>query len=291
MSLKNVDVPWMIEEMVGRNPATLFTHKKHQYGSVLLKAENLTLPCAGGGYLLDHVSFELREGEVLGLYGLMGAGRSDLLECLAGARPQASGSIWLDDELVKVKTVTERIQAGLVLVPEDRQRDSIVPTLSVMDNMLLASLKKYIRVMFLSPSQERTASSSQIRELSIRVAGMQQPITALSGGNQQKVVVAKGLLTHPKVLLLDEPTRGIDVGAKSEISEIINRLAAQKFGVIFVSSELKEVLAMSDRILVMSKGKITGEFTAQEATEEKLVTASAIGQGPSNGGNRHESGK
>jgi erythritol transport system ATP-binding protein len=178
-----------------------------------------------------------------------------------------------------------------VLVPEDRQRDSIVPTLSVMDNMLLASLKKYIRVMFLSPSQERTASSSQIRELSIRVAGMQQPITALSGGNQQKVVVAKGLLTHPKVLLLDEPTRGIDVGAKSEISEIINRLAAQKFGVIFVSSELKEVLAMSDRILVMSKGKITGEFTAQEATEEKLVTASAIGQGPSNGGNRHESGK
>lgn len=122
------------------------------------------------------------------------------------------------------------------------------------------------------------------------MASSQQPITALSGGNQQKVVVAKGLLTQPKVLLLDEPTRGIDVGAKSEISEIINRLAAQKFGVIFVSSELKEILAMSDRILVMSKGKITGEFTHHEATEEKLVAASAIGHGPSNGGNLHGSG-
>jgi erythritol transport system ATP-binding protein len=176
------------------------------------------------------------------------------------------------------------------LVPEDRQRDSIVQPLSVMDNMLLASLKKYIKGGLLSPSKENTAIDAQIKDLSIRVANPQQPITALSGGNQQKVVVAKGLLTQPKVLLLDEPTRGIDVGAKSEISEIINRLAAQKYGVIFVSSELKEILAMSDRILVMSKGKITGEFTHQEATEEKLVAASAIGHGPSNGGNHLESG-
>jgi len=151
-------------------------------------------------------------------------------------------------------------------------------------------LRKYLRGIFLVPSQEKSATDSQIKDLSIRVANSQQPITALSGGNQQKVVVAKGLLTHPRVLLLDEPTRGIDVGAKSEIFAIINRLAAQKYGVIFVSSELKEVLAMSDRILVMSKGKITGEFTHQEATEEKLVAASAIGHGPSNGGNHHGSG-
>jgi erythritol transport system ATP-binding protein len=174
-------------------------------------------------------------------------------------------------------------------VPEDRQRDSIVPTLSVMDNMLLASLKKYLRGIFLSLSKEKEAVDSQIKSLSIRAASPQQPITALSGGNQQKVVVAKGLLTQPKVLLLDEPTRGIDVGAKSEISEIINKLAEQNYGVIFVSSELKEILAMSDRVLVMSKGKITGEFTHQEATEEKLVAASAIGHGPINGGNHHDS--
>ena len=288
--VKNVNVPWMIEEMVGRNPATLFTREERQLGNVLLKAENLTLPRSGGGYLLDHISFELCEGEVLGFYGLMGAGRSDLVECLTGARPQATGNIWLEGELVTATTITERIQAGFVLVPEDRQRDSLVPTLSVMDNMLLASLKKYLRGIFLTPAKEKSASDSQIKDLSIRVANSQQPITALSGGNQQKVVVAKGLLTQPKVLMLDEPTRGIDVGAKSEISEIINQLAAQKYGVIFVSSELKEVLAMSDRILVMSKGRITGEFTHQKATEEKLVAASAIGHGPSNGGNHNGSG-
>ena len=289
--VKNVNLSWMIENMVGRNPATLFTREERPLGGVLLKTENLVLPRSSGGYLLDHVSFELREGEVLGFYGLMGAGRSDLVECLAGARPQATGSIWLDGQPVTATTVLERIQSGFVLIPEDRQHDSLVPTLSVMDNMLLASLKKYLRGIFLAPSQEKSATDSQIKDLSIRVANSQQPITALSGGNQQKVVVAKGLLTHPRVLLLDEPTRGIDVGAKSEIFAIVNRLAAQKYGVIFVSSELKEVLAMSDRILVMSKGKVTGEFTHQEATEEKLVAASAIGHGPSNGGNHHGSGK
>jgi erythritol transport system ATP-binding protein len=257
---------------------------------VYLKVENLTLPRSGGGYLLDHISFELREGEILGFYGLMGAGRSDLVDCLAGALPQATGSIWLDGEPVTATTISGRIQSGFVLVPEDRQRDGLVPTLSVMDNMLLPSLEKYLRGILLSPSQEKSATDSQINNLSIRVADPQQPITALSGGNQQKVVVAKGLLTHPMVLLLDEPTRGIDVGAKSEIFEIMNRLAAQNYGVIFVSSELKEILAMSDRILVMSKGKITGEFTYQEATEEKLVTASAIGHSSSNRGNHNGSG-
>jgi erythritol transport system ATP-binding protein len=289
--IRNVDVTWMIENMVGRNPATLFTHKERQLGNVLLKAENLTLSRSGGGYLLDHVTFELQEGEVLGFYGLMGAGRSDLVECLTGARPQATGEIWLQGKKVTTSTISGRIKSGFVLVPEDRQRDSIVPTLSVQDNMLLASLRKCMKRIFISPKKEKQATESQISNLSIRVANPQQPITALSGGNQQKVVVAKGLLTQPKVLLLDEPTRGIDVGAKSEISEIINRLAEQNFGVIFVSSELKEILAMSDRILVMSKGKITGEFTHREATEEKLVAASAIGHGSSNGGNQHGTGE
>jgi erythritol transport system ATP-binding protein len=287
---KNINVPWLIEKMVGRNPANLFTRKEHQLGKVLLKVENLTLPRTGGGYLLDHVFFELREGEILGFYGLMGAGRSDLVDSLAGARPQATGSIQLDGKPVTATTISERIKSGFVLVPEDRQRYGLVQTLSVMDNMLLASLRRYTKGFFLARKEEKSASDQQIKELSIRVANPRQPITALSGGNQQKVVVAKGLLTQPKVLLLDEPTRGIDVGAKSEIFEIMNRLAEQRYGVIFVSSELKEILAMSDRILVMSKGAITGEFTHQEATEEKLVAASAIGHGPSNGGNRHAAG-
>ena len=282
-----VNVSWLIEKMVGRNPAALFTRAERKLGEVLLKVDDLTLPRAGGGYLLDHVSFELREGEILGFYGLMGAGRSDLVDCLAGARPQAFGKIWLNGAPVTSKTVSERIQAGFVLVPEDRQRYGLVQTLSVMDNMLLSSLKNYLKGIFLARKQEMEAAHRQVKELSIRVASVQQPITSLSGGNQQKVVVGKGLLTQPKVLLLDEPTRGIDVGAKSEIFEIMSRLATQKYGVIFISSELKEILAMSDRILVMSKGSITGEFTHQEATEEKLVAASAIGHGPMNRGNHH----
>jgi erythritol transport system ATP-binding protein len=280
-----VNVSWLIEKMVGRNPAALFTRKEHKLGRVLLKVEDLTLPRLGGGYVLDHVSFDLHEGEILGFYGLMGAGRSDLVDCLAGAHLQTAGKIWLNSALISSKNVAERIDAGFVLVPEDRQRYGLIQTLSVMDNMLLASLKNYLKRSFLVRKQEKSATEGQIKELSIRVANSQQPITSLSGGNQQKVVVAKGLLTKPKVLLLDEPTRGIDVGAKSEIFEIMSRLALQGYGVIFVSSELKEILAMSDRILVMSKGAVTGEFSHDEASEEKLVAASAIGHGPSNGGN------
>ncbi|HEY3310022.1 MAG TPA: sugar ABC transporter ATP-binding protein [Anaerolineales bacterium] len=279
-----INVSWLIEKMVGRNPAALFRRKERQLGNVLLKVEDLTLPRAGGGYVLNHVSFDLRQGEILGFYGLMGAGRSDLVACLAGARPMATGKVFLDGRPVESQSISERINAGFVLVPEDRQRLGLVQTLSVLDNMLLASLKNYLKGIFLVRKQEKDVTQGQIKELSIRVANAQQPITSLSGGNQQKVVVAKGLLTKPRVLLLDEPTRGIDVGAKSEIFEIMNRLATQKYAVIFVSSELKEVLAMSDRILVMSKGAITGEFSHEEATEEKLVAASAIGHGPSLGG-------
>lgn len=277
-----VNVSWLIEKMVGRNPAALFTRRERPLGEVLLKVENATLLRPGGGYILDHVSFELQEGEILGFYGLMGAGRSDLVDYLAGAKPQTTGTIWLKGKQVQAGTISERIESGFVLVPEDRQRFGLVPTLSVMDNMLLASLKNYLKGMFLARKSEKESTTAKIKELSIRVASAQQPITSLSGGNQQKVVVAKGLLTRPKVLLLDEPTRGIDVGAKSEIFEIMNRLAEQGYGVIFVSSELKEILAMSDRILVMSKGAVTGEFTHTEATEEKLVAASAVGHGPLN---------
>jgi len=277
---ENIDVSWIIEKMVGRNPASLFTRGEHAIGDVLLRVENLTLPRVGGGYVLDHVSFDLHRGEILGFYGLMGAGRSDLVDCLAGSRAGATGKVWLAGEEMKATTVSERIQAGLVLVPEDRQREGLVQTLSVAHNMLLASLRRYLNRFFLVRRKENQAVTDLIKDLRIRVADPQQPITSLSGGNQQKVVVAKSLLTHPKVLMLDEPTRGIDIGAKSEIFEIMSRLAKDGYGVIFISSELKEVLAMSDRILVMSKGAITGEFARGEATEERLVAASAVGHGP-----------
>ncbi|HVO71294.1 MAG TPA: sugar ABC transporter ATP-binding protein [Aggregatilineaceae bacterium] len=278
-----IDVPWIIERMVGRSQASLFVRQDHAIGEPILQVEDLTLPRPGNGYFVDHVSFELHQGEILGLYGLMGAGRSDLLDCLAGLRPQATGKIRLSGQEVKALKVSERIRAGIVLVPEDRQRDGLVPTLSVSHNMLLASLRKYLNGFFLGAKKQKVAVARMIKDLSIRVTTPQQLITSLSGGNQQKVIVAKGLLTTPKVLMMDEPTRGIDVGAKSEIFEIMSRLAVEGYGILFVSTELQEILGMSDRILVMSKGAITGEFMREEATEEKLVAASAIGHGLANG--------
>jgi erythritol transport system ATP-binding protein len=280
----DISVPWIIEKMVGKNPAALFARTAHEAGDVLMKVEDLTLPRPGGGYVVDHVSFELHAGEILGLYGLMGAGRSDLVDCLAGGRPESSGKVWLNDRPVIGASVPQRIDDGIVLVPEDRQREGLVQTMSVHDNILLASLRSYLTGFYLAPKKEKSAVKEMVQRLSIRVANVSQPITSLSGGNQQKCVVAKALLTAPKVLMLDEPTRGIDVGAKSEIFEITSRLAEQGYGVIFISTELKEVLAMSDRILVMSKGAITGEFSREEATEEKLVAASAVGHGPVSAG-------
>ena len=276
----DVDVAWIIEQMVGRSPASLFSRTEHDVGEVLLQVKDITLPRLGGGFLLDRVSFEVRAGEILGFYGLMGAGRTELMEVLAGVRPEATGEVVLESRDLARATVAERIDAGIVLVPEDRKTVGLVSTLSVAHNMVLSSLKRYLHRFYLSPAKERGAVAGMIEDLSVRVADSNNNIGSLSGGNQQKVVVAKGLLTEPKVLLLDEPTRGIDVGAKSEIFQIMSRLAKEGFGIIFVSSELKEVMAMSDRILVLSKGAIVAEFQGAEASEKELVDASAIGHGP-----------
>jgi erythritol transport system ATP-binding protein len=177
----------------------------------------------------------------------------------------------VDGRAVDRLSTAERIRAGLVLVPADRQREAIVPALSVRENMLLAST----RGLYLSPAVERLSASQMLRKLDIRAPGLDSPITALSGGNQQKVVLARYLLTSPKVLLLDEPTRGVDVGARAGIYAVIRRLAADGMAVLFASSELQEVLALATRILVMAGGRITGQFTAPLVTEEALVAAAA----------------
>jgi erythritol transport system ATP-binding protein len=278
--VSQVNISWIIEKMVGRNPAGFFARRAHEIGGELLRVENIALPRPGGGFYVDHVSFTLHTGEILGIYGLMGAGRSELFECLSGLHPEAGGEIFLSGKKVTAPQVEKRIQQGIVLIPEDRQQAGIVQTMSVSDNMILASLRRYTKRGVLSFSQAGRQVLQMIKDLSVKVSSPQQPITALSGGNQQKVVVGKGLLTEPKVFIMDEPTRGIDVGAKSDMFEIMNMLARQGYGVLFASSELKEVLAMADRILVMSKGKITGEMLSKEATEEALVAASAVGHGP-----------
>jgi erythritol transport system ATP-binding protein len=269
-----INVNWIVEKMVGRDTASFFHHEEHERGASLLEVSNLTLPKARGTEgLLSDISFTLCAGEILGIYGLMGAGRTELFECLMGMRSGYTGELWLNGKPVTGQIVADRIAQGMMLVPEDRQRQGLVQTLSVAGNITLANLSKFTKRFFLSHPDEAREVRRLIGELGIKTSNAQQLITALSGGNQQKVVVAKALLTAPQVLLLDEPTRGIDVGAKAEMFEIMRRLAKAGLGVIFSSSELMEVLALADRILVLSKGKITGEFDRAQATEAALVAA------------------
>lgn len=278
--MSEVDLPWIIERMVGRESRATYQPPQHEIKDEVLRVEGLTLPrSAGTGYLLDNVSFSLRAGEILGIYGLTGSGRTELFECLMGLYPHAKGEVSLGGKRVAGCPLNERIKLGLMLIPEDRQREGLIADLSVSQNMLLASLNRYLKGFYLSKRKERDNVYRLVRELAIKVSNIDFPVSSLSGGNQQKVVVGKALLTGPKVLLMDEPTRGIDVGAKEEIFALMRYLAMSGLGIIFVSTELKEILTAADRILVMSKGRITKEFMHDEATQQALIEASAIGHG------------
>ena len=274
-----VDVAWIVEKMTGRTADGGVPSGPHAEpagaGPPTLSVEGLSLE-----ERLDGVSFTARAGEILGFYGLMGAGRTELFEALIGLRRVRHGSIACEGRAITHLGIPERIHAGLALVPEERRAAGIVPTLSVRENIALAQ----IHGLYLSPAAERRSAAELVRELNIRAASLEQPITSLSGGNQQKVVLSRYLLTSPKVLLLDEPTRGVDVGARAEIYTIIRRLAAGGMTVLFASSELQEIMTLATRILVMAEGRITAEFAAAEATEHDLVAASAPAMAALNGG-------
>ncbi|MGB9377435.1 MAG: sugar ABC transporter ATP-binding protein [Mycobacteriales bacterium] len=272
--LSAVDTAWIVQEMVGRSQESLFSRSASKAGEVVLEVKDLTSP----GRLVpvvDSASFTLRRGEIVGIYGLMGSGRTELMECLIGSRAVIGGEIRVAGKLCTKSTVLSRLDLGLALVPEDRQRDSLVAALSVQENVLLSTLSTIKGRLLLSRRREAAMAGQQVADLGIKVPGLDAPVTSLSGGNQQKVIVGRALLTGPKVLLLDEPTRGIDVGAKTEIFRTMSGLAEDGLGVLFVSSELSEVLSMADRILVMARGRITAEFTAGQVNEQDLVTASA----------------
>ncbi|MCA9889087.1 MAG: sugar ABC transporter ATP-binding protein [Anaerolineae bacterium] len=279
--LEDVDLKWIVDNMVGRDASKTYEPAPHDIGDVILSVKNLTLPAPHGkDNILDDVSLDLRAGEIVGLYGLMGAGRTELFECLMGLHPYHATEIMLDGKKMQSHVVSDRIDQGIMLVPEDRQREGLVQTLSIHDNMILASLQHYLaRLLSLNAKKEQDAVRQYVHDLSIKLSNTRNLISSLSGGNQQKVVVGKALLTNPRVLLMDEPTRGIDVGAKEEIFNIMVQLAQQGLGILFVSTELKEVLAISDRIIVMSKGRVIREFSREEATEQALVEASAVGHG------------
>jgi erythritol transport system ATP-binding protein len=270
--MDRTDTGWIVRQMVGRDPDSLYVRNSSESGQVLLDVRNLSVP---GTVPVHDVSLTVRAGEVVGIYGLMGAGRTELVECLVGSRKAAAGTVLVKGKPEAEGTVQARMAAGLALVPEDRQRDGLVQTMSVRDNILLATVARFTRAGLLSGGAEQRTASAKVKDLAIKIPGLSAAVTALSGGNQQKVVLARALLTEPVVLLLDEPTRGIDVGAKAQIAALMADLAAQGYGVLFISSELAEVIAMADRALVMARGRITAEFTAETVTEEALVTASA----------------
>ena len=277
-SIKEIDLPWIVRQMVGGEAESVFSRGNHQVGDLLLECRNLSLVREGGGYSVKDLSFTLQAGEILGIYGLMGAGRSELLEILMGVHPHATGEIYLEGRKITGATISERIRDGFALIPEDRQREGLVQTMSVAGNMTLASLFRLaLKGIHLRKKDEDREVDTLVREMSLKSAGTAVLVSSLSGGNQQKVVIGKSLLTRPKVLLMDEPTRGIDVAAKGEVFSIVNKLAQKGLGIILVTSEIIELRAISDRILVMSKGLLTGNFSREDATEEALVEASAVG--------------
>jgi erythritol transport system ATP-binding protein len=272
----NIDLEWIVANMVGRNfdlgepPAGITA------GEVALSIENVKVidPTNDSRLVVDDVSITLREGEIVCIYGLMGAGRTELLEAVAGRTAFAGGRVLLNGEDIAGLSVAQRIDNGLALVPEDRQRDGLVQTMSVGQNISLASINKYVRGLFFSKPAESSLVRSQITDVGVKTAGPGAAIGSLSGGNQQKVVIGKMLMTNPKVILLDEPSRGIDVGAKAEVFGLLTRLASEGLAVIYSTSEVGESLSIANRIIVMNKGRISAEFNALGATKEQVMAAS-----------------
>lgn len=272
---KDIDVGWIVEKMVGHSALTI---EKPPYAGEceeLLKVEGYCLPRLGGGYTVDHVSFTLHKGEVLGLYGLMGAGRTELVESLMGLHPESTGSLVVGGEAVEKPDISDQIARGMVLVPEDRQKDGLVQTMSIADNLALTSIPRFTKNTVINKQQCRAAVDEAVRDMQVKVADVKHPITSLSGGNQQKVVIGKCVMAKAKIFIMDEPSRGIDVGAKTDIFRLMRRFAAEGMGVIFVGSELKEIVSVCDRVLVMSNGRVTADLRGDEINEETLVKASA----------------
>jgi rhamnose transport system ATP-binding protein len=263
----------LIRYMVGRELTALFPKSEAEIGDVLLDVRHLTR----NGVFQD-VSFQLRRGEILGFAGLVGAGRTEVARVIFGIDRADAGEIRIGNELVQISSPKDAMRHGLAYVPEDRRQQGLVMDFSIAANMTLPILQQVSRLGVVNRQRERQIATDYSQQLHVRSAGIDQLVKALSGGNQQKVVLAKWLITNPSILILDEPTRGIDVGAKSEVHRIISDLAAKGLGIILISSELPEVLAMSDRVLVMHEGHLTGMFDRAEANQEKVMFA-ATGQG------------
>jgi inositol transport system ATP-binding protein len=262
----------LITQMVGRTISNIFPKETAEIGDTVLEVENITIK----GVFKD-ISFKVKKGEILGLAGLVGAGRSEVARAIFGLDPLDSGEIFMAGKPIKVRTPIDAIDKGIAMLSEDRKEVGLILCRSVRENISLGNLKMFAPGLFINAKQEAEAADKMIEMLQIKVPSMNTQVNFLSGGNQQKVVLSKWLLGKLKILILDEPTRGIDVGSKSEIHKLMSDLAKQGLAVIMISSELPEILGMSDRILVMQEGRLRGEFTREEASQEKIMTLATGG--------------
>ncbi|TIT17735.1 MAG: sugar ABC transporter ATP-binding protein, partial [Mesorhizobium sp.] len=278
-----IKLPKIIEKMVGRAASELYARptQRDVAGDVRLSVRGLRTvrdPQAPHAIVLEGVDLDLKAGEILGVAGLVGSGRTELARAIFGADRIAAGTIRLEGRPIAPASPADAIELGIGLVPEDRKHQAIFAALAILTNFSIAALDRYSNVGFMAERREREALANYRKTLSIRMASPEQAIEGLSGGNQQKVILARWLARDPKVLIVDEPTRGVDVGAKAEVHQILVELAARGIAIMMISSELPEVLAVSDRIVTMRRGRITGEMPGIEATEEKLMELMALDQ-------------
>jgi ribose transport system ATP-binding protein len=269
-SVSQVTPDHVIRMMVGRELGAMYPEKSQRSGKSLLDVNNLRLPGQEA-----RNSFSLYEGEVLGFAGLIGSGRSELARTIFGAEPKAEGEIVLNGERVTIQSPKQAIALGMGYLPEDRKAAGLFLEMSVKLNIEAAVIEEVSTGGFVSPTKETVLARDYVRQMNISTPSVEQEVRRLSGGNQQKALVSKWLSIKPKILIVDEPTRGIDVGAKKEIHFLLRQLAESGVGVIMISSELPEILGMSDRILVMHEGAIVAEFKNAEATEEKIIRAAS----------------
>ncbi len=262
----NIDRNGLISLMVGRELTQLFPKGEAEIGEVILEVEGLNR-----GRQVKDVSFKVRRGEILGFAGLMGSGRTEVLETVFGIHAAESGTIKINGKEVKIREPYQAIEAGIGLLTEDRKKTGIMGVLSVRDNMSIASLNRFTSMGVLRKPTLEQLCEEQRQALALKTPSLNQQIQNLSGGNQQKVLLSRWLLTDPDILIIDEPTRGIDVGAKSEIHRLMSKLAAQGKAIIMVSSEMPEILGMSDRVVVMCDGRLVGEVSRENATQENIM--------------------
>lgn len=267
MSIREATPDKVIRLMVGRELTDMFHKEVAQIGAPLLEVRGLTRRG-----VVEDVSFTLRRGEILGFAGLVGAGRTETVRLLFGADPKDAGEVYVDGHPVEIHSPADAVKAGIGLVPEDRTNQGLVLRLSVSENIVLPTLDRYARAgSWMDRRALRNTAQDYVDKLSIRTPSLEQKAMLLSGGNQQKTVVAKWLASRLQVLVMDEPTRGIDVGAKAEVHALMSQLAQAGMGIIMISSELPEILGMSDRVLVMAEGRVTAVLERAEATQETIM--------------------